>query len=1616
MRFPVFVILFLCVVCLSFGLLGAHGPGVAAQSGKFDSRIWQKLEPAVPAVGALSLQQPVAAPEAQTLELRLDDGSVEDVIQQDGWLVLNRVTPPAYPATLQKLRIMFAALQNQPSPVGKPITLVVYADPSGTGQLPANPPLTRINATVPGVSLTNFFDFTLANAPTIQSGDFYIGYQLATPHQGVSFLFDTNNGNAQAQNRTFISQDNGANFAALPPPTGGLSAIAMVRGEVRLPNAPDGPTLDVAPSLNFGTINVNGTADRSLTIRNTGTAALSVSGITSSNPAFTVLPPGPPFTIAAGGQQQVSVRFTAAAQGVQNGALTITSDDPTRPSLTVALTGSAVVVTTTVVPLTSGTPQTGTIGGSTTSGCVLGSTQYSIVVPAGGSALQISLSGNQDVDLYVRFNSAVALQNNQLVADFRSQSLSNSESVTITPATLPALQPGTYYIGVGNCSSFTANYTVTATVSVGTAGQISEELNVDDGSPESGVSGNGFIFVNRLTPSRYPSRLQRIRVFFAQFQNQPDPSGAQIRLLAFNAPANTPPPTSPSYLVDRNVTIPTLTTPRYVDFDIPENPSITEGDWYIGFQMPNPANGVACVVDLTSTAQGRSLFRGPTATPFQNLTGANSMIRAVVLSGTQPVCNYAIAPTSQSFTASGGAGNVNVTVNAGCNWTAVSNVNWLTITSGGSGSGNGTVNFSAAAHTTPASRTGTLTIAGQTFTVTQAGVPCTYSIAPPSQSFAASGGNGTVAVTAANGCAWMAASNAPWLSITAGAAGDGNGTVAFTVAANPNQSERTGTLTVAGQTFTVTQAAFVCSYAIAPASQSFTASGGTGNVNVTAASGCAWLATSNAAWVTITSGASGNGNGTVAFSVTANPNQSERTGTLTIAGQTFTVTQAAFVCSYTLAPTSQNVAAGGGTGSLNVTAASGCNWTATSSADWLMITSGASGSGNGTVGFSATANPTAAQRSGTLTIAGQTFTVTQAGQPCTYTIAPTSQSFAVGGGTGTVNVTALAGCNWTATSNANWLTITSGGSGSGNGSVAFSVAANTSPMPRTGTLTIAGQTFTVTQAEQCAYSIAPTSQPFEASGGTGSVNVATTSACSWTATSNANWLTITSGASGSGNGAVSYSVAANPNITARTGTLTVAGQTFTVTQAALVCNYVIAPTSQSVSAEASTGSLNVTVNSGCAWTATSNASWLTITNGATGSGNGTVNYSVAANPSVSARTGTLTVAGQTFTVTQSGAVTNRLVRIAPAIGVAGGKVRVPVELVAQGNENAVAFTLTFDPNVLSNPQPELPTVSGQVLTSNPAQVAQGRLGLMLALRGGASFEAGARLVAAVNFDIAANATGQPALGFGDQPVERKITDAAGNLLPCNYTGGTVMLVSPVASVSAASFSAAALAPGSMLAAFGTKLATRTELATTLPLPTSLAGTRVNVRDSFGNERLAPLFFVAPGQVNYLLPVETASGTATITVISGDGTLSLGTVNVALVAPSLFTANSNGQGVAAGVVLRVKADGSQVYEPLAVFDNAQQRFVPAPIDLGPANEQVFAIFFGTGLRNVGRLADVSVQLGGRDAAVLFAGPQGDLAGLDQLNVQLSRELSGRGELEVMLTAAGRSANVVRIAVK
>jgi uncharacterized protein (TIGR03437 family) len=250
------------------------------------------------------------------------------------------------------------------------------------------------------------------------------------------------------------------------------------------------------------------------------------------------------------------------------------------------------------------------------------------------------------------------------------------------------------------------------------------------------------------------------------------------------------------------------------------------------------------------------------------------------------------------------------------------------------------------------------------------------------------------------------------------------------------------------------------------------------------------------------------------------------------------------------------------------------------------------------------------------------------------------------------------------------------------------------------------------------------------------------------------------------------------------------------------------------------------------------------------------------------------------------------------------------------------------------------------------------------------------------------------------------------------SAGGLITITPrvVTSVSAASYDTSGLASDSIAAAFGSNLATVTEVSGTLPLPTEIVGTRVKVKDSAGVERWAPLFFVSPGQINYQVPPGTATGMATVTILIGNDTIAQGTVPVSATSPGIFTANSSGVGVPAAQLIRVKPDGSQILEGIADFDSTLDRLVPRPIDLGPANDTVFLILFGTGIRYMSSLSALTVTIGGTNAEVQYAGPQGVYVGEDQVNLILPRSLAGRGEIDLVMNVGGKAANIVKINVR
>ena len=252
---------------------------------------------------------------------------------------------------------------------------------------------------------------------------------------------------------------------------------------------------------------------------------------------------------------------------------------------------------------------------------------------------------------------------------------------------------------------------------------------------------------------------------------------------------------------------------------------------------------------------------------------------------------------------SAGSVSITITTAADCAWTAASNAPFAEIVSGGSGTGNGTVEVRISENS-EAARTGSLLIAGSTLTLTQrastAPPPppppppstCTFSVGPSNAAFDSAGGSTTilVRVTSGAGCAWTAVARDPFLSVVSGTSGSDNGQTTVTVAPNAGGA-RTGTLAIAGQTVSLTQAAgSVCVASVSPATQSIPALGGTGNITVAAQSNCAWAATTGDALISVPSAVK-IGDGSVTFTLGRNSTPTARSGSVSVGGRSVSVTQ-----------------------------------------------------------------------------------------------------------------------------------------------------------------------------------------------------------------------------------------------------------------------------------------------------------------------------------------------------------------------------------------------------------------------------------------------------------------------------------------------------------------------------------------------------------------------------------------------------------------------------------------------------------------------------------------------------------------------------------------------------
>ena len=279
------------------------------------------------------------------------------------------------------------------------------------------------------------------------------------------------------------------------------------------------------------------------------------------------------------------------------------------------------------------------------------------------------------------------------------------------------------------------------------------------------------------------------------------------------------------------------------------------------------------------------------------------------------------------------------------------------------------------------------------------------------------------------------------------------------------------------------------------------------------------------------------------------------------------------------------------------------------------------------------------------------------------------------------------------------------------------------------------------------------------------------------------------------------------------------------------------------------------------------------------------------------------------------------------------------------------------------------------------------------------------------YDVALDGTGNLYIADSSNHRIRVLTPMTGD--GTEEPGQPMTAPAPTAVLNAASFTPGA-APGSLQSLFGERLALETAAASELPLPEALGGVRIEIIDSTEAAHAVQLLYVSPGQINFLTPSEATPGAVVLRLTREGEEPVESALTISVAAPGLFSANGTGEGIGAITALRVAADGSRSTPTVFRFEAGGGRVVGVPLDLGDEGDRVFLTLFGTGIRGAGGATGVQTMIGDREVPVLFAGAQSGFAGLDQVNIgPLPRSLAGAGEINVVVTAAGTTSNIVTI---
>jgi Putative binding domain, N-terminal/Viral BACON domain len=318
-------------------------------------------------------------------------------------------------------------------------------------------------------------------------------------------------------------------------------------------------------------------------------------------------------------------------------------------------------------------------------------------------------------------------------------------------------------------------------------------------------------------------------------------------------------------------------------------------------------------------------------------------------------------------------------------------------------------------------------------------------------------------------------------------------------------------------------------------------------------------------------------------------------------------------CTYSVSASGSEFGPAGGTGTLTVSAPTGCRWTASSQAEWIAVQGSASGSGNGTVSMTIAAYDGSEPRSGSVTVAEQRVSISQSA--CSLRLSPENRAFSDQGGSGEIDLAIQPGCRWRAGETPQWVTITPS-DGIGPATLRVTVAENNTGLRRDAMVRLGATALTIAQGgESCRYAVASDRSEFAFAGGDGIVEVKTAAGCRWEIKTDVDWLRVQDESTGTGPARLRFSVGVNTRSEDRLGHVALNGESIDITQSGQRhCSGAVTPVQTFARRIGNRAEFTVNAEAGCAWTANVGAGWLRILEGTRGVGRGRVVYQVDRNP------------------------------------------------------------------------------------------------------------------------------------------------------------------------------------------------------------------------------------------------------------------------------------------------------------------------------------------------------------------------------------------------------------------